>query len=205
MANPKCLKFIVVISSTRHGRMSDRVLVQALKSISEQGHEYTVMDPKELKFPILEMPIHWYPDKTKAPQWLQDAEKTMLSADAFLFVSGEYNRCVPPAMANIIDHFGPNVFTAKAAGIISYSLGGGGKNVGLALTAMIQELGGMVTPAQCCINFVSTKLTEAGEFVEPDSADATALWGRIQRVVKQTAWYASAFNNQRKEYGDIPS
>ena len=54
---------------------------------------------------------------------MQDAETTMLSGDAFLFVTGEYNRCVPPALANIIDHFGPNVFTAKAAGIIAYTLG----------------------------------------------------------------------------------
>ena len=39
----KSLKFIVVLSSTRLGRMTDRVLVNVLKIITEQGHTYTVM------------------------------------------------------------------------------------------------------------------------------------------------------------------
>ena len=39
----KSLKFVVVLSSTRLGRMTDRVLVNVLKIITEQGHTYTVM------------------------------------------------------------------------------------------------------------------------------------------------------------------
>ena len=70
---------------------------------------------------------------------------------------------------------------------------------------MIQELGGMPTPAQCCINFVSKKLNEEGEFQEPDSTDAAAIASKVQRVVKQTAWYASAFINHRRDFGDLPN
>ena len=75
----------------------------------------------------------------------------------------------------------------------------------MALAPMIQELGGVVMPAQCLINYVSQKVTDSGELVEPESDVASAIRAKTERVVKQTAWYATAFNNQKAKFGELPS
>merc|ERR1712147_589491 len=57
--------------------------------------------------------------------------KMIMEADAYLIVTPEYNRCVPPALVNTIDHFPPTSFDHKISGIIAYTLGVTGGSFGI--------------------------------------------------------------------------
>lgn len=38
-------------------------------------------------------------------------------------ISSEYNRAVPPAMVNLLDHLPPRSYAFKTSAIVSYSMG----------------------------------------------------------------------------------
>ena len=66
-----------------------------------------VLDPEDYNLPMLKQPLHFYRDPSEAPAVLHTMNKMIMEADAYLIVTPEYNRCVPPALVNTIDHFPP--------------------------------------------------------------------------------------------------
>lgn len=76
-----------------------------------------------MNFPLLVKPLHFYKNQSEAPDWLRKADKQVQDADAYLFVSAEYNHSMPPALTNMVDHFPGSSFSWKPAGIVCYSPG----------------------------------------------------------------------------------
>jgi NAD(P)H-dependent FMN reductase len=56
-------------------------------------------------------------------QVLVDCDAKIRDADAFIIVTAEYNHSVPPALSNLLDHFGSSAYSYKPSGIICYSPG----------------------------------------------------------------------------------
>lgn len=73
--------------------------------------------------PLLKKPLFHYEDPVKAPQALIEADKRLKAADAFVVVSAEYNHCIPPALTNLMSHFGSKSYSYKPSGIVTYSIG----------------------------------------------------------------------------------
>ena len=88
-----------------------------------------VPDPVEVKLPLLEKPLHFYANTDMAPDELTKCNEILSNADAFIVASAEYNRCIPPALSNLLDHFGSKVYSWKPSGIICYSAGNCGVEV----------------------------------------------------------------------------
>ena len=65
------------------------------------------IDPEELGLPVLKQPMHFYRDQSKIPEVLHKVNKKIQEADAFMIISAEYNRTIPPALTNTLDHFPP--------------------------------------------------------------------------------------------------
>jgi len=61
-------------------------------------------DPQEMKFPLVQKPLHFRGEAEKE-EWMVAANKKIQEADAFVTVTAEYNRCIAPALTNMIDHF----------------------------------------------------------------------------------------------------
>ena len=78
-------------------------------------------DPKQIAFPLVRCPIHYYEDKTKVPIWLTCLESKIREADGYVIVSGEYNESIPPALTNMMDHFPPRAYAFKPCAIVTYS------------------------------------------------------------------------------------
>ncbi len=68
----------------------------------------------------MKKPIHYYSDRSQAPDWLRDAEKQLENCDGFIYLSPEVNRSIPVALSNFIDYFGSNIYQANPAAIITY-------------------------------------------------------------------------------------
>ncbi|KAL4217900.1 hypothetical protein ACF0H5_022639 [Mactra antiquata] len=142
-ASSPTLKYIIFLGSTREGRLGERVSKFVSNHLTKKGkYDISVFDPGVMKFDMLKKPLHFYKDRSEAPEWLQEANEQIKKADGFLLISCEYNHCIPPALANMLDHFPGSSFSWRPSAIITYSPGiYGGMRAAMQLRAMTGELG----------------------------------------------------------------
>ncbi|XP_077989659.1 quinone reductase-like [Glandiceps talaboti] len=191
------LKIVLFLGTVRENRLGLRLAKFMLKQIEKSGHEVTFFDPLEMKFPLLEKPIfHYDADRSGAPDWLIQAEKTVNAADAYVVVSGEYNHCIPPALSNMMDYFGNSSYMYKPSGIVCYSPGMyGGMRSAMQLRTMLGELGCTAVSNIFGVPKVNQSLTEDGEPTNDHMVRGA------DRLLNQVYWHANAMRNQRENFG----
>mmetsp|Transcript_15353 Transcript_15353/g.36254 ORF Transcript_15353/g.36254 Transcript_15353/m.36254 type:complete len:214 (+) Transcript_15353:60-701(+) len=177
-------------------RLGTRVLKFVVDSLQAERpgvkHNVTVLDPLELQLPVLERP-HFFYKPGEAPEHLDKIAQQIAAADCYVFVSAEYNHCIPPALANMLDYFGGSKYAFKCSGIVTYSSGQwGGMRAAMNLRAMTGELG--------CIsvsNLVGVP-NAASEFGEDGTPVDKAKWDKmLGRMLSQLEWTAVALKNHR--------
>ena len=197
------MKFLLFLSSTRvgtsytgNGAWGDRVGNVVKERLENAGHSVNVWDPKVINFPLLQQPIQMIPDKSTIPAWLMERKLEIEEADGFVVCSSEYNSAMPPALTNMLDHFPPASFRHRPIGIVTYSVGsGGGMRVVEQLKAMVTDMGMVTVPATVKIDTVNKK------FDEQDNCTDEKIKDYIDRLVKETVWYAKAIKNQKEAEG----
>ena len=108
-------------------------------------------------------------------------------------MTSEYNRTLPPALTNFMDHFPPSLFYHRPSAIVSYSIGSqGGIAANMALRGFLCEFGCAPIPANMTISDVSSRISEKGDVV--DDAD---LQGQGKKMLDQLAWYARALKDAK--------
>ncbi|XP_076438164.1 2-hydroxy-1,4-benzoquinone reductase-like [Babylonia areolata] len=194
MASSK-LKLVVFLGSVRENRMCTRVANFVKKQLTPK-YDLTVLDPLELQLPLLEKPLHFHQDQAQAPKVLRETEATVRSADGYLMLCAEYNTTVPPALSNLLDHFGPSTYAYKPSGIICYSVGiYGGMRAAMNLRCLLAELSTPSVPSIFAIPQVQNALSEDGE---PQN---DKMVPGLTRLMTQLDWYAQAMKNHRDNFG----
>lgn len=193
-------KIILFLGSVRDGRNCARVATFIKKQLEARNHCVTVFDPLMMEFPLLKKPLHFHAPNERPPEWLVKYNNVIEKADACVVVSGEYNRCIPPALTNMMDHFPPKTYRGKPCSVVCYSAGpGGGSTAGMQLRYFLGELG-MVTPGfMYMIPVVHQAFSEDGT---PDPTNDTAV-SKATRLISEVEWYAEALKNQ-KQKRDMP-
>ena len=94
----------VILGSVRSDRqgLAGRTLYHP--NLESRGFDAPLVDPVELKLPLLDRMYKEYPEG-QAPETLQHLADLLRQADAFVVVSAEYNHSVPPGLTNTLDHF----------------------------------------------------------------------------------------------------
>lgn len=196
------LKTLLVLGSVREGRMGDRVGKWMQSQLKEAGHDVILVDPLETNLPLLRQPIHFiekYDGPDSVPDNLTALKEKIESADCFIFVTSEYNRTLPPALTNFMDHFPPSLFHHRPSAIVSYSVGSkGGIAANMALRGFLCEFGCAPIPMNLTIGDVSTRLSEEGNV-----ADDEELSKKGKKMVDQLAWYARALK-EAKDVRPVP-
>jgi NAD(P)H-dependent FMN reductase len=129
------LKLAIVIGSTRPGRVGPSVAAWFLGVAREHGaFDVTLIDLADLDLPLLDEPHH--PSKqlyqhAHTKRWAE----LVADADAFVFVTPEYDYFAPAGLVNAIQYLSKE-WKYKAAGIVSY----GGISGGLRSTQMVRLL-----------------------------------------------------------------
>ena len=150
----RVLQFVLLLGSTRvgsdvmgpYGRISSAAGLSLASLIRARGHTCEILDPIDLKLPMLERAYHHYPDG-EAPEHLERIATILRSADALVTVCGEYNHGVPPALLNLLAHFPRKCFDLKPVGIFTYSCGTwGGRMAASHLRTVLPELGMLTIP-----------------------------------------------------------
>ncbi|KAI8894826.1 flavoprotein-like protein [Globomyces pollinis-pini] len=188
------LKIAVILSSVRPGRLNDRVAKMIIKEINGLGHEAIVIDPLQPKYslPLVQTPLQYYKNQSQAPSQLHDISNDLKSADAFVVVSAEYNHSIPPALTNLMDHFGPE-YKRKPSGICCYSVGPfGGVRAGVALRPYLAVLGCSSIPTMFAIPTAGGSINEDGTVNEP------RVTSGAQSFISELVWYGEALKNHRE-------
>lgn len=192
MATPSPLQVVIVYGSVRTERRGIRLVRFLEHEIAGRGHETTVFDPLELQLPLLDKMYKEYP-KGEAPAVLESLAGHIKAADGFLIVSGEYNHSIPPALKNLLDHFLEEWFWRPSA-LATYSAGRfAGVRAGVALRAVLAELGMPSISSEYPIANVQDQFSEDG--TPHDSGHAM----RLTRFLEEFEWHMRALKAARAQ------
>jgi NAD(P)H-dependent FMN reductase len=182
--------------STRLGTRVLRYVVRTLEARPDIKHEVTVLDPLELRLPVLEAPQFYYAPG-EAPPELEAASAKVEAADAFVLVSPEYNHSIPPALSNLLDHFGGSKYACKPSGLVTYSNGQwGGMRAAMQLRALTSELGCLSVSRICGIPNAGEAFDEDGNPADP------ARWDKmLGGMLNQLECMAVAMKHHRDTVG----
>lgn len=165
-------RLLIIVVSVREGRAGGPVadwFVEAARS--HGGFEVEVADLKEIALPMLDEPHHprlqrYERESTKA--W----SRTVDAADAYVFVTPEYNYTSPPSLLNALDHLAVE-WKYKAAGFVSYGGISGGTRSTNAARIPLSSLGMLIASAAVNISFVTQQIAD-GLFESNERNDAAA-------------------------------
>uniref|UniRef100_A0A7M5USV9 NADPH-dependent FMN reductase-like domain-containing protein n=1 Tax=Clytia hemisphaerica TaxID=252671 RepID=A0A7M5USV9_9CNID len=190
------LKIVCIMSSVRDGRMAERMRNLIQKQFNEiltpKGHTIHFVDPEEYDLPVLKTPLHFYPDQSKAPEKLRQLNDIVISADAYIILTAEYNRSMPPALTNLINHLPPPSFEFKVSGMVGYSQGNlGGVMAMTAARPFLSEMGCLPVKHFVVIPYVQNEVKEDGTTAN------THIHESIKKLLNQVEWWAQAAKTQR--------
>ena len=185
------LNIPVILGSVRRERIGLRVARYAATALRGRGHQVTLVDPVEYPLPLLDLMYKEY-TRGQAPEVLERLAEIVRRADAYVIVSAEYNHSVPPALANLLDHFLEEYFF-KPSAIVCYSAGAfGGVRAAMQLRAMLAEMGMSSIPSLLPFPKAHELLDEEGR-PTGDRPGAGAA-----RFFSELEWYAEALRTARQ-------
>ena len=122
------IKIAIIIGSTRPGRHGEAVAWWVHDLAVKRGDaEFEVVDVASFPLPLLDEPMPASAGQYTLPHTRAWAA-TIASADAYVFVTPEYNHSAPGALKNAIDFLYAE-WNNKAAGFVSYGSTGGTRAV----------------------------------------------------------------------------
>lgn len=186
-------KILVFYGSYRIDRKGIRLANFVLSRMKARGEDAELIDAKAVNLPMLDRMYKEYKPGT-APAALEALASKIKAADAFIFVTGEYNWGVQPGLKNLTDHFLEEWFWRPAA-IASYSAGRfSGIRSGLAWRDILSEMGLIVISSTLAVGPIDQTLDDNGE---PTGKAGEALAQAFPRFADDLMWWTEAAKAQR--------
>jgi NAD(P)H-dependent FMN reductase len=184
---------LVLYGSYRSDRMGIRLANFLVAGLTARGNAVTLVDARAVSLPMLDRMYKEYP-KGDAPPAMETLAQQIRSADAFVFVTGEYNWGVQPGLKNLTDHFLEEWFWRPAA-IASYSGGRlAGARSNTAWHGILSELGMVVISSTLTVGPIGEALDAGGQPTGPAGA---ALSRAFPRFADDLDWWTEAATAQR--------
>ncbi len=157
-------QLMIVIASTRPGRAGLPIAEWFTeRAQAHGGFEVRVVDLAELRLPLLDEPQH--PRlRQYTHQHTKDWSATVEAADAFVFVTPEYNFGYPAALKNAIDYL-HNEWHYKPVGFVSYGMVAAG-------TRAVQQLKQVVNAVKMTALFEAVSIPFFAQFIEDGRVNA---------------------------------
>jgi len=186
-------RILVFYGSYRSDRMGIRLADYIVARLRERGDDAELIDAKAVGLPMLDRMYKEYPAGT-APAALEELATKIRTADAFVFVTGEYNWGVQPGLKNLTDHFLEEWFWRPAA-IASYSAGRlAGTRSSYAWHNTLSEMGMVVISSTLTIGPISQTLSDKAEPIGEAGHFLDKTFGRF---ADDLAWWTEAAQAQR--------
>jgi NAD(P)H-dependent FMN reductase len=185
---------LVFYGSYRSDRMGIRLAQFVVKRLRDRGDDVELIDAKAIDLPMLDRMYKEYP-QGKAPEPLERLAGKIRSADAFVFITGEYNWGIQPGLKNLTDHFLEEWFWRPAA-IASYSAGRlSGARAATAWHGILSEMGMVVISSTIAVGPIAQTLSPEGE---PVGEAGQALERAFPRFADDLTWWVEAAKAQRQ-------
>ncbi len=126
------LKVKIIVGSTRPGRVSEKLVPWLKEGISaHQDLEAEVLDLRDYAMPFYNdpRPASMITDGSYQDETVQRWAEKVKEADAFIFVTPEYNHGPSAVLKNALDSV-YNEWARKAVAFVSYGSAGGARAVG---------------------------------------------------------------------------
>lgn len=186
-------KILVFYGSYRSDRMGVRLADFIVAGLHVRGADAELIDAKAVDLPMLDRMYKEYP-KGSAPAAMEALAEKIRTADAFIFVTGEYNWGPQPGLKNLTDHFLEEWFWRPAA-VASYSAGRfSGVRSGTVWHSILSEMGMVVVSSTLAVGPISQTLDEGGQ---PTGKAGEALERAFPRFADDLAWWTEAARAQR--------
>jgi len=186
-------RILVFYGSYRTDRMGVRLAEFIVTGLAARGEDAELIDAKAVGLPMLDRMYKEYPPGA-APSAMEALAGKIRAADAFIFVTGEYNWGVQPGLKNLTDHFLEEWFWRPAA-IASYSAGRlSGVRSGTAWHGILSEMGMVVISSTLAAGPIAQTLDAAGQ---PTGEAGAALTRAFPRFADDLAWWTAAAKTQR--------
>ncbi len=154
----------VVSASTRPGRKGTAVARWVQRLAEEHGgFDVELVDLGEVGLPVFDEPNHPRLQQY-THQHTKDWSATVARADAFVFVTPEYNHSFPASLKNALDYLNAE-WADKAAALVSYGGVSAGLRAATALKPVLSALRMVPVVEAATIPFFTQFLTEEHEFV----------------------------------------
>jgi len=166
-------KLMIIIASTRPGRVGLPVARWfALDAVAHGGFEVEVTDLAELALPFMDEPNH--PRlRQYMHQYTKEWSAKVDTADAFVFVTPEYNHSMNAPLKNALDYL-VHEWQYKPVGFVSYGGISGGTRAVQVIKQVVAALKMMAIPEAVNITFVHQHLDEEKNFQPNEIATRSA-------------------------------
>ncbi|HUO21277.1 MAG TPA: NADPH-dependent FMN reductase [Caulobacteraceae bacterium] len=184
---------LVFYGSYRSDRMGIRLADFIVAGLKARGEAAELIDAKAVDLPMLDRMHKEYPPGA-APPAMEALAGKIRTADAFVFVTGEYNWGVQPGLKNLTDHFLEEWFWRPAA-IASYSAGRlSGARSNSAWHCTLSEMGMVVVSSTLTVGPIGQTLSPDAQ---PVGEPGAALVRAFSRFADDLAWWTEAASAQR--------
>ena len=192
--SPAPQRILVFYGSYRTDRMGIRLAHFLLARLAERGHDVELVDARALALPMLDRMYKEYPPG-EAPAAMDKLARQIRGADAFLFVTGEYNWGMQPGLKNLTDHYLEEWFWRPAA-IASYSAGRlSGARSNYVWHATLSEMGMVVISNTLTVGPIGQTLDHD---CKPIGDPGKWLEKGFVRLAEDLEWWAEAAKAQRE-------
>ncbi len=186
-------KILVLYGSYRADRLGIRLADYLVERLRARGAEPELIDAKAIGLPMLDRMYKEHP-QGQAPEAMETLAGKIRAADAFVFVTGEYNWGPQPGLKNLTDHFLEEWYWRPAA-IASYSAGRfSGVRAGVAWHGILSEMGMVPISSTLAVGPIGQTLDEAGR---PTGSAGESLDKSFGRFADDLAWWTEAARAQR--------
>ena len=186
-------QILVLYGSYRSDRMGIRLANFIVSRLRSRGADVELIDAKAFGLPMLDRMYKEF-EPGMAPPAMEALATKIKTADAFVFVTGEYNWGMQPGLKNLTDHFLEEWFWRPAA-IVSYSAGRfAGARASTAWHGTLSEMGMVVVSSTLAVGPIANTLDANGEPIGPSGE---ALQQAFPRFADDLAWWTEAAKAQR--------
>lgn len=164
-------KIKLIIGSTRQNRVGDRIAQWFVTAAKDNGTELEVIDLQQENLSFFNGPSPMYvPAQTEEGKaW----SAKISEAEAYIFVTSEYNRSIPAALKNAIDYLF-HEWGGKPAAIVSYGYIDGGGSATKHLTDILNWVKISVVEPTVAVQLTQDTFADDGSFKDIDAAMSAA-------------------------------
>ncbi len=193
------MKLAVVIGSTRENRTTERLAEWVAKRAGERPDaDVSLVDLRDYPMPFFNEPKspRYNPERQIDPaaqKWLAKID----DAEAYIFVTPEYNHSIPGVLKNAIDYITWEMLK-KPATVASHGSVGGARAT-MHLKEILSESRAAITRTQLAVLGLQHKIDNAGNLSQEEQADPNGLQTQLDALLDELTWYSDALAAARKK------